>query len=39
MFYETENNEILPNCYSQLARQYEFVGKVVGKAVYEGINI
>jgi hypothetical protein len=39
MFYETENNEILPNSYSPLGKQYEFVGKVVGKAVYEGINI
>jgi hypothetical protein len=39
MFYETENNEILPNYYSPLGRECEFVGKIVGKAVYEGINI
>lgn len=39
MFYETDQNEILPNPYSPMTKEYEFVGKLVGKAVYEGINI
>ena len=32
-------NEILPNPYSNGTAEYEFVGRLVGKAVYEGINI
>jgi hypothetical protein len=36
---ETPLNEILPNPYSLSALEYEFVGKLIGKAVYEGINI
>jgi len=36
---ETPLNEILPNPYSLSVSEYEFVGKLVGKAVYEGINI
>lgn len=32
-------NEILPNPYSNSVYEYQFVGKLVGKAVYEGINI
>ena len=36
---ETARNEILPNPYSQFSSEYEFVGRLVGKAVYEGINI
>ena len=32
-------NEILPNPYSMSDAEYEFVGKLIGKAVYEGINI
>ena len=36
---ETSLNEALPNPYSLYDIQYEFVGKLVGKAVYEGIRI
>lgn len=36
---ETSRNEILPDPYSPFTAEYEFVGRLVGKAVYEGINI
>ncbi len=36
---ETYLHEILPNPYSLSVSEYECVGKLVGKAVYEGINI
>lgn len=36
---ETALNQIIPNPYSPHTVEYQFVGKLVGKAVYEGINI
>ena len=29
----------MPNPYSKGSSEYEFIGKLIGKAVYEGINI
>lgn len=39
MFVETSNHESLPNPGCKLCDEYEFVGRIIGKAVYEGINI
>jgi ubiquitin-protein ligase E3 C len=36
---DTPRNEILPNPYAPAKAEYEFIGKLIGKAVYEGINI
>lgn len=30
---------MLPNPYSPLSHEYEFIGKIIGKSVYEGITI
>lgn len=39
LFYENDQHLILPNPYNHMIKEYEFIGKIIGKAVYESINI